>query len=508
MNRIDMIEQESLGVSEIDLKEKLEKLNKAFSSKVTPENGVYGGRRIDKGNGLVAIQGKNEAGHACIKYYQDELLCTTREALGNHKTLRTDYAYDDTKTVYLKTIVETGKNTRWELTPNSTITKGNFTAQTDAYGRTISTKVTDLSLKEPGEYHQVTKFKDQFYLDGDEVGHGVPDQFGGPASKENTFAQSMEVNRGTGSKIRQAEKLAEQLKRDGHTVDYEVKANYSGTKNSRPTSFEPKITVDGEEYPLPDDLKKIYNTADDNALSRATTVVKERFGTANELGMKSGLMAAGITFTVSTVDNVSACMNGDISGEQAAMEIVKDTVSAGGLAYGTTFVSVAVSETMKGSSKVLLQRIGNSCLPAAAASFAVESCDSIINYAQGEIDATELSYELGDSAATVAGSFAGASVGAKIGAVVGTAVMPGVGTAVGTVAGGIVGGMVGTVVASEVYATAVELGTEGAEYIGEQVEKFANETVSAIEEHLPDALEDTKAALNDFFTDCKLPFSV
>ena len=64
----------------------------------------------------------------------------------------------------------------------------------------------------------------------------MPDQFGGPASKENTFAQAMEVNRGTGSKVRQVENLAAQLKQEGHTVDYEMRANYSGTKNGRPTS--------------------------------------------------------------------------------------------------------------------------------------------------------------------------------------------------------------------------------------------------------------------------------
>ena len=39
-------------------------------------------------------------------------------------------------------------------------------------GRTISTKVTDLTLKEGG-YHPVSKLRDKFYLEGDEVGHGI-----------------------------------------------------------------------------------------------------------------------------------------------------------------------------------------------------------------------------------------------------------------------------------------------------------------------------------------------
>ena len=171
-----------------------------------------------------------------------------RESLGNHQLMKT--SYDDNGTAYLRTITETSKSTIYKLSPNTTIRKGNFVATTDSYGRTISAKMTDITLKEGG-YHSVAKFRDGSYLKGDEVGHGAPDQFGAPASKENTFAQAMEVNRGTGSKVRQVEKLAAQLKREGHTVDYEMRVNYSGTKNSRPTSFEPHITVDGQEYELP-----------------------------------------------------------------------------------------------------------------------------------------------------------------------------------------------------------------------------------------------------------------
>ena len=142
----------------------------------------------------------------------------------------------------------------------------------------------------------------------------------------------MEVNRGTGSKVRQVENLAAQLKQEGHTVDYEMRANYSGTKNGRPTSFEPHITVDGEEYVLPENLKKIYNTAEETTVQKAVLEAKERFGTANEVGLKSGAIAAGITCAISSVDNISACMNGEISGEEAAVEIVKDTAMAGGAA--------------------------------------------------------------------------------------------------------------------------------------------------------------------------------
>lgn len=489
----------------INICEKLSGFRKNFTSAVAPENGSYGITKIDKGNGLEVFRGKNASGHPFMEYYQDGKITMRRESLGNHQLMK--ISYDDAGTAYLKTITEVGKDTKYELATNTTITKGNFVATTDAYGRTISTKITDITLKDGG-YHPVSKLRDKFYLDGDEVGHGVPDQFGGPASKENTFAQAMEVNRGVNSKVRQVENLAAQLKQEGHEVDYEMRANYSGTKNSRPTSFEPHITVDGQEYDLPENLKRIYNTPKESTINKVVIEAKERFGTANEVGLKSGTVAAGITCAISSVDNISACVNGEISGEEAAVEIVRDTVVAGGAAYGTAFVSTAVAESMKGSSKALLQCVGNSCLPAAAVAFAVDSTDSIINFAAGEIDSSELAYELGDSVSSVAGGFSGGAVGAKVGAAVGTAIAPGVGTVAGSVAGSVVGGVVGTIVASEAYVTAIEVGTEGVEYLAERVETLAKDTVELVKENIPDKLHEVKDAFNDFAKSCNLLFRV
>ncbi|MEY8334782.1 DNA/RNA non-specific endonuclease [Lachnospiraceae bacterium 47-T17] len=501
---MDVIEQKMFMPEGIDIREKLFNFRKNFTSAVSPENGSYGVKKIDKGNGSVALRGKTDTGHPFMEYYQDGKIIRRRESLGGHQVLTTKY--DDVGNPYLKTFTG-GKNTSYELAANANITKGNFNATTDAFGRVTSTKVTDIKLKEGG-HRSVSKLRDSSYLDGDEVGHGVPDQFGGPASKENTYAQAMEVNRGTGSKVRQVENLAAQLKKEGHTVDYEMRANYSGTRNSRPTSFEPRITVDGEELELPENLKKIYNTSKETTVRKVVTNAKERFGTANEVGLKSGVVAAGITCAMSSVDNISACVNGEISGEEAAIEIVKDTAVAGGAAYGTAFISTAVSESMKGSSKMLLQQVGKSCLPSAAVVFAVDSADSIIEFAKGEIDGGELSYELGDSAVSVGGGFAGGSAGAKVGAAVGTAIAPGVGTVAGTVVGGIVGGVVGTVVASEAYATAVEAGTEGAKFLADKAETLTKDTVELVKENMPEKLDEVKSAFNDFAKSCNLPFNI
>ena len=483
---MELIEKNAFVPEGINVKEYLSKFHKEFSSKVTPENGSYGITRIDKGNGLERFSGKTESGHSFTEYYQDGKITTRRDNLGNGKIIQRDY--DNNGNPFLKKIIEKG-NTQYELSPNTTIVKGKFSATTDAYGRTISTKVTDLRLNE-SRYHPVSKLRDKFYLDGDEVGHGVPNQFGGPASKENTFAQSWEVNRGEGSKVREVENLAARLKKEGHSVDYEMKANYGGTKNARPTSFEPKITVDGKPYELSDGLSKIYNTPKETVVSKAIINVKEKFGNANELGLKAGVLAAGVSCAVSSVDNISACVNGEISGEEAALGIVKDTAIAGGTAYGTVFVTTAISEAMQGSSKALIQEIGGSCLPAAAVAFAVDASGSIIEFAEGKIDEAELVYNLGDSATAVVGGFAGAALG----------------TAVGGAVGGIVGGVVGTVVASEVYARAVELGSEYAPIVGQRVEEIVNDTIDLVKENVPEKIDEVRLAFNDFAKSCELPF--
>lgn len=123
-----------------------------------------------------------------------------------------------------------------------------------------------------------------------------------------------------------------------------------------------------------------------------------------------------------------------------------------------------------------------------------------MDFVQGKIDGAELTYDLGESAVTVAGSFAG---GAMAGAALGTVAGP-----AGTVAGGIAGGVVGCAVVSEVYAAAVEIGDEGVQIAAEQAEKFAKGTIELVKETIPDKVGEVTDAFNDFVKDVHLPFSL
>ena len=155
---------------------------------------------------------------------------------------------------------------------------------------------------------------------------------------------------------------------------------------------------------------------------------------------------------------------------------------------------------MQTSSCNLIRSIGGSCLPASAVAFAVESYDSVVDYAQGAIGADELAYDLGHNAATIAG---GAVGGGKVGAAAGAALGP-----AGAAAGGLIGGLVGSAVASGAYETALQYAPEAAQGIAEQAEAYAKEAIDAIANEHPDQLESAKATFNDFFASKNMPVHI
>lgn len=82
------MEQNAFISEGTNVREKLLDFHKNFTSTVAPENGGYGIKRIDKGNGLEAVRGKTSTGHPYIEYYQDGKLTMRRESLGNHQLIK------------------------------------------------------------------------------------------------------------------------------------------------------------------------------------------------------------------------------------------------------------------------------------------------------------------------------------------------------------------------------------------------------------------------------------
>ncbi|MCR5104703.1 MAG: hypothetical protein K6B68_09660 [Eubacterium sp.] len=144
---------------------------------------------------------------------------------------------------------------------------------------------------------------------------------------------------------------------------------------------------------------KIYNADDISTTDKVVTNVKEigvKVKPHHDSGMESAAIAATVTCAISTVDNVTACLDGEITADQAAINIAKDTGTAGAVGYGAGFISEAVASSMSSSSNSLISSLGNSCVPAAAVSFGIASYDTVVNYAKGELTTEELAYNLGE----------------------------------------------------------------------------------------------------------------
>lgn len=504
MAKLDSFDSSALQLSESELTEKMAAFNKCFKSSVAPDNGYFGLSRNSSGYEAACALKELDSRRTFSGLRFDGQI---NSFFKNPDQLRlTKKYFDDNGLLYCREIsVEASPQSRTKLyilTPDSVVQKGNFTCVIDSCGRPVYNMMRDVQIrpKEQGRSRLGGEFRGPEYKVGDQRGHIIADGLGGPAMKENIVAQFSKTNQKDFAKV---ENLVRKFKSQGHTVDYGMKTNYIGT-NLRPTSFEPIIRIDGgSENQVPAEMRKIYNSKVENPVKALVIDAGERFGGAHEVGVKSGLVSAGLAFSVSTAENLAAYVDGEISAEDMVAGIAGDTALAGVVGYGTTAAGAAISSAMAKSSESLIGKIGNSCLPASLVSFGVVSYNDVAKFVNGETDAADLAYGLGSNAAGIAGSVAGGIAGtAAVGAAVGSTVGP-----VGTLAGTVVGGAIGCAVATGVYSKAVELGSEGAEVVADQANRFAEKTLEAVKEIDASSFEPAKAAVQEYFESWNLPFS-
>lgn len=220
----------------------------------------------------------------------------------------------------------------------------------------------------------------------------------------------------------------------------------------------------------------------------AKTMIKPMLKDSAKEGLHQAEEAMIITGAISTVDNVSKYMDGDISAEEAVKNIAVDTGTAGAGAFGVEFVTSATCTMMKNSSNSLIRKVGNvsrSNTAALAVSYGVEVHETVIDYARGNIDNREFADELGRSAAKVAGGAVGSSVGRVAGPI-------------GSYYGAQIGSEVGEI-SYEATKTVVKTGIEvvqgdvtiddASAQIEEAVYDAADKTVETVEEHKDSAVE-------------------
>jgi Mu-like prophage protein len=498
MTNFDSFEKQGLDKTETDFFKNMETMNKCFKTRLKPEGGKYGVVTIDKGNGSIE-QILEKDGHKAKNYYQDGRLTKSR-SLGDKHEVKEVY-YDDNGLPYRKRIAykaaDDTRKVESEIAKNARIVKGNVITHTDEYSRTKLIECKDVKLKN-GPRESLYKIQG---IPGLDRSHGFSDFLGGSASEENIFDLPQKINR---EEMKQHELEIKNLLNQGKKVGLKIKFNYE-KQNGMPSSIEYIVTVDGKKYewrncPGKIDISKTKEyKALDNMPIKYYRSYDVRGMESLASGGKSGIEALAITTAISTVDNVRSFVNGDISAEDMVTNIVKEGNVAGGVAAGTGFISHEVSSRMGSSSHTMIKSIGKETVVAGLVTFGVESFDSVVDYAKGETDATELSYDLGDNAAAVGGMIGGAKIGALAGSPVPVA---------GEAIGGLVGGMVGYAVASEAYETAVEKGLPEAEELSVKAQTIANDTLDQVKVEAPDKVDAVRNAMNQFAQENDLPFQI
>ena len=224
---------------------------------------------------------------------------------------------------------------------------------------------------------------------------------------------------------------------------------------------------------------------------------------AHDAGRREGLYSAMIVGAITTVDNVRGIHSGEITVQEAAVNISIDVGTAAALGYGAGFISSATTTLSSKSANSAIRTLGKAGLPAAAVSFGIMSYDSVVSFAQGEISGTELAHDLAENAAGVAGAIAGASIG---GAVAG-------------IPGALVGGMVGYLIAVEAYATVIDVINNGVGAITDRAVAVAETATDLMDKAIelgqsvidfvatnaPEALDTVRTAMNDFASNLRVP---
>ena len=213
------------------------------------------------------------------------------------------------------------------------------------------------------------------------------------------------------------------------------------------------------------------------------TVAKEVARDSHHAGVEAAKGNVVVCGAISMVQNLYAVSIGEKEMEDAAEDVLKTTLDAGGTAYCVANGGTALKSMMHASESSLVRSMGNTSFPQMLVLAVVETGKSMTKYISGDIDEEELLVELGEKGTGILASGYGFASGASAGAMIGSMVLPGVGTVIGTAVGGLVGSMAGSCVGSVLYRGAME---------ALQAERISEERRRVVENIAQKALEENK----------------
>ena len=173
-------------------------------------------------------------------------------------------------------------------------------------------------------------------------------------------------------------------------------------------------------------------------------VAKSILSDAHEAGKEAAASAMLVGGIVSLGQNICGVCTGDLTIEEATEAVVVSTAKAGITAYGVGSAGSTIKSFMHTSKNEMVRKLGNTNLPTAIVTSAIEIGSVVKEYAKGELTETEAFMRLGKSGV--------GSLASGYGAAVGTLLLPGIGT--------VVGSMVGYMISSVLYDSCLQVFVE------------------------------------------------
>lgn len=212
----------------------------------------------------------------------------------------------------------------------------------------------------------------------------------------------------------------------------------------------------------------------------------DSFKIANKAGVQAAKTGVVVGGAFSLIGNSVKFCKGEISIEEAAKNIAKDTATAAGRSYITGAGASLLKAGMQNSSKAALRGLSKGSAPAMIVSGCIDVGVSAVKFAKGQIDGTEFMVEIGKSASN--------NLCAGVMASVGQVLIP------VPVVGGFIGAMVGYTISNTFYTALVDSAKEAKlskrEY--EQVKKDCEQLRNMILQYQKEMNAYVEQYFNDF----------
>lgn len=438
---IDSFESNSLNTEGVNITGKMGEFNKSYDSSVKKIDGVFKSADLTSANtnAMKWLGIENQAiaeipmdslSNSIKQMYEGVELSNGEKSLGIKEiSMRKGTTYSDykAKAGYAAEVISTTK----ENLVNEALGNGNRVVRAD-----------DL----PGKFSKNDPYVDKVRMDANgNITERIQTKFVGKNGDE-CFKKLMSkdydkyFNDGKVDKMEVPKDFYKDVKKNisSEKANYEKQLEHVAKEGN--VEAQERIQSKLDKLNKMDEMLEQSNTTSAEAMQ---AIKHPKYYAAKQIakrGASDGLKTAGdamiITGAISTVDNLSEYMDGNITAEEAVKNVTIDTGTAGAVGFSVGFISSSTSAMMASSSNQLIKSLGTAgggCIPAVAVSYGIEVHGAVLDYAEGTIDNAEFIDELGRSGAKVAGGMVGGTVGSVAGPV-GSFVGASIGSEVGVVA--------------------------------------------------------------------------